>query len=289
MQPAVEIIGLSKKYDSFCLKEVTLTIPNGSITGLIGQNGAGKSTLIKCILDLVWRDAGRVLLPCVNRPEVETNIRSFVGYIPETLTFYEWMTVWRLIKFVSAYYPAWDHDYSQSLLARYELDPTKKVKHLSKGMQAKLALLLALSHKPPVLILDEPTLGLDPIMKYNFLQELLHLVTSGTTKAVLISSHILGEVEQVADRVAILRAGTLAVSTDTASFLAGWTKITYYPKPGHEHLLPVGGPAHQLGDGRRMLIVKGDWLDAVEQLKRQGAQEIQVTKPDMHEIFVQVA
>lgn len=300
MQSTLEIIGLSKKYAGFHLREINLKIPTGTVLGLLGQNGAGKSTLLKSVLGLVKRDTGQVVLQGrrgengAAAPVSDEEIRRHIGYVPETPTFYEWMKVKRLLRFVSTFYPTWDHQYSRELMARYELDPEKKVQHLSKGMRGKLALLLALSHRPQVLILDEPTSGLDPIMKHHFLQELRQVVATGATGAVLISSHILGEIEQVADRVAILRGGALALDTDTRDFLRGWRKVTFLHPHGGELSLPEGEPVYALGDGRRMVIVREDATNedatnVVEMLRRQGGRDVQIASPDLQEIFLRVA
>jgi ABC-2 type transport system ATP-binding protein len=213
---ALVINELSKKYANFILTDISLEIPSGSIVGLIGQNGAGKSTLIKSVLGLIRKDSGEVYLPSLPDHRKLSDIRSWVGYIPESLTFYEWMSVKRLMKFVSSYYPRWDEEYCRELMARYELEENKLIKHLSKGMRAKLALLIALAHRPLLLLLDEPTTGLDPIMKHNFLQELRHLTNTGETRGVLISSHILGEIEYIADRIAVLREGRLKLYGETS-------------------------------------------------------------------------
>jgi ABC-2 type transport system ATP-binding protein len=116
------------------LTGINLHVPSGSIVGLIGQNGAGKSTLIKSVLNLVKIDSGRINLPCLPDTGRGDDIRKWVGYIPESSTIYEWMTVKRLVNFVSHYYPCWDQGYCRELMVRYELDENKLVKHLSKGM-----------------------------------------------------------------------------------------------------------------------------------------------------------
>ncbi|MGH9825523.1 MAG: ABC transporter ATP-binding protein [Blastocatellia bacterium] len=287
MDVAIEIAGLSKSYPGFSLSDINLSIPAGSIVGLIGQNGAGKTTLIQCVLSLVERDSGDIRLPGSPKDPNGPAIRSLVGYIPEAPTFYEWMKVGRQIRFVSKFYNSWDQQYSDDLLRRYELDANKQIKHLSKGMRAKLALLLALSHRPPVLILDEPTSGLDPLMKHQFLEELRRIVTTGAARAVLVSSHILGEMEQVADRVAILRAGELSLFSETSDFLTGWRKITFQ-LPGNQRLEGCGD-VHFLGDGRQMLLAKEDVPSLVSLLRQRGALDINVTSPDLKDIFLEVA
>jgi ABC-2 type transport system ATP-binding protein len=148
MQPTLEIIGLAKKYTGFHLREINLKVPTGTVLGLLGQNGAGKSTLLKSVLGLVKRDTGQMVLQgrrgetSAAAPVGDEQIRRCIGYVPETPTFYEWMKVKRLLRFVSAFYPTWDYQYSRELIARYELDPEKRVQHLSKGMRAAQTYLL---------------------------------------------------------------------------------------------------------------------------------------------------
>ena len=288
--PALEIIDLYKKYTDFALTGINLHVPSGSIVGLIGQNGAGKSTLIKSALNLIKIDSGRVNLPCLPVTEKENDIRKWVGYIPETLTLYEWMTIKRLIEFVSHYYPRWDHRYCGELMVRYELDENKPVKHLSKGMRAKLALLLALSHHPQLLFLDEPTAGLDPVMKHNFLQELRHLINRGDTRAVLISSHILGEIEYIADRIAVLREGRLALYAETEKIRSQWKKLAFFSTSQITSFLPQEWQLNLHGDGRRILIIEESQVqNAVDLLRLHGIGTINVLNPDLQEIFVKVA
>jgi len=253
---ALEIIGLSKRYKSFRLADINLCLETGSIVGLIGHNGAGKSTLIKSVLGLVKKDEGEIHLPCVPGYICEQDLRFYCGYIPETLTFYDWMKVGRLLRFISSYYASWDARLSRQLLDRYELDESREIKYLSKGMRAKLALIMSLSHRPPVLLLDEPTSGLDPLMKYNFLQELRQVIKDGTTKAVIISSHLLGEIEQVADRIAILKNGQIAFDETIGSFLQKWSKITFFAPCSTNLQLPREYVIYELNSGHQMVVVR---------------------------------
>jgi ABC-2 type transport system ATP-binding protein len=279
---------LSKQYANFILTDISLEIPSGSIVGLIGQNGAGKSTLIKSVLGLIRKDSGEVYLPSL--PDHRKDIRSWVGYIPESLTFYEWMSVKRLVKFVSSYYSRWDEEYCRELMARYELEENKLIKHLSKGMRAKLALLIALAHRPLLLLLDEPTTGLDPIMKHNFLQELRQLTNAGETHGVLISSHILGEIEYIADRIAVLREGKLRLYGETGSILSQWKKISFVSPSQFISFLPQEWQVNLHADGRRILIIEEhDVQRAVELLRENGIDSLDVLNPDLQEIFVKVA
>jgi ABC-2 type transport system ATP-binding protein len=287
---ALAIEGLSKQYEGFHLNNIHLHLPVGAVVGLVGQNGAGKSTMIKTALGLVRKNAGHVFIPCVSDDHTPLNIRAHVGYVPEALTFYEWMKVSRLIRFVSSYYPSWDHEYCSSLLARFELDPDKQINNLSKGMRAKLALLLALAHRPPVLILDEPTSGLDPVMKHHFLQELRRIISTGATQAILISSHILGEIEQVADRIAVLRAGEIVSDMTTAAMLQEWKKVVFLAPQGDGFFPSPDRQVQLLNDGRRSVIAREREVDGLTDfLRSQGASSITVTAPDLQEVFLQVA
>lgn len=287
---ALEVIDLDKKYTNFALTGISLHVPSGSIVGLIGQNGAGKSTLIKSILGLVKMDSGQVALPCLPDNGRQDDIRKWVGYIPESPTFYEWMTIKRLVKFVSNYYSRWDQEYCRELMVRYKLDESKLVKHLSKGMRAKLALLLALSHHPLLLILDEPTAGLDPLMKHNFLQELRHLANTAEIRAVLISSHIMGEIEYIADRLAVLRGGRLALYGETEKIISQWKKLSFVSPLDILSLLPQEWRVNIHGDGRRDLIIEEHNVQrAIDLLSHHGINSIEVLNPELQEIFVKVA
>ncbi|MCI0336221.1 MAG: ABC transporter ATP-binding protein [Acidobacteria bacterium] len=287
---ALEIIGLTKRYKGFCLKNIDLRVETGTVVGLIGHNGAGKSTLIKSVLGLVKKDEGNILLPCVPNYTSGQDKRKFCGYIPETLTFYEWMKVGKLIRFISRYYDSWDDQLCQQLLKRYELDPSKAIKVLSNGMRAKLALIISLSHRPPILLLDEPTSGLDPNMKYNFLQELRHIIKDGTTRAVIISSHILGEIEQVANRVAILKNGVKTFDETVDSLLKKWSKISFDASDPRTLNLPPEYVIRELNSGHQMVVVRyDDTAEIVNWLRYQGATGICVTPPNLHEVYAQVS
>ncbi len=287
---ALEISGLSKKYKDFQLKNINLRVETGSIVGLIGHNGAGKSTLIKSILGLVKKDRGEVSLPCIEDYQPDQDIRAYCGYIPETLVFYEWMKVGGLLRFAGGYYKSWDHRLCGELLQRYELDFDKKIKFLSKGMRAKLALIISLSHRPPILLLDEPTSGLDPVMKYTFLQELRRVIKDGTTQAVIVSSHILGEIEQVASRIAILKNGRINLDETVTGFLEKWSKISFIAPDSISMDLPYQYVASEPDSPRHTMVVRyEDTAEVVNWLKYQGALGITVTSPNLQEVFVKVS
>jgi ABC-2 type transport system ATP-binding protein len=207
---AVATHGLSMRYGSeTALAGVDLRVPEGAVYILIGPNGAGKSTAMKVLLNLERPDAGRAevfgLDTAIRGPEV----RAQVGYVPEQYAHdYGWLTCGRLMQHVAAFYPAWDHAYAAHLIDVFGVRLQRKVGTLSKGEGRRLQLVLALAHRPPLLLLDEPTDGLDPLVRNRTLAQLAeHLADTPTT--VLIATHHIHEVESLADHIGVLREGRL--------------------------------------------------------------------------------
>lgn len=221
---AVEIRNLRRRFGSFELAIPEFTLERGKVLGLVGQNGAGKSTLLKILMNLVYPDTGEVRVLGRRQPEDEVEIKQRIGYVSENPQFYDQMTVRDLAKMVSGFYPRWDWNAYSSYLQKFCLDSTKKVKDLSRGMKVKLALLLAMSYQPDLLILDEPTSGIDPVMRRELLEEIVS-VLSDEEKTVIFSSHITQDVEQIADYVAVLKAGRLVEYADRENLLDRWRQV----------------------------------------------------------------
>ena len=200
---------LAKSFGSHqVLREVSLNIPEGQTFALLGRNGAGKTTMIRIMLGLIPADSGTVRLAGLDPAVAPVKLRTQVGYLAEDQVMYGWMTPIELCRFLSPFYPTWDMDFARSYLERFEIPLHSRIRHLSKGQSIKLGLAVALAHRPPIVILDDPAMGLDPIARKEFNRDLVeHLQTSGCT--VLYSSHLLGEVEAVADAVAILDQGKI--------------------------------------------------------------------------------
>lgn len=188
---------------------LTLDVPPGKVFGFLGPNGAGKTTTIRMMLGLLDITHGQCFVLDMNSKSEALEIRRRVGYVPEERTFYDWMTVDEIARFTSSFYPTWDKKLQIELIKKFDLEPNKKIRELSKGMKAKVSLLLALSHKPELLVLDEPTGGLDVQVRHEFLESIVGLAEEGRT--VFISSHLVNEVERVADIVAILKDNHLIV------------------------------------------------------------------------------
>lgn len=216
----VRLQGFSVRYSNFFLEPVDLSIDPGERVAVVGANGAGKSTTLKAIAGRLRDYEGRVELGGSDVRSQLPEIRAQIGFLPEKLLGFGWMTVGEHLSFLSAFYPTWDPDYAQELLERLELPGTSKVGTLSKGMAVKLSLVGAEAYRPPVLILDEPTSAIDPVMRRELLRIIDECAPGGGDRLVVFSSHILEDVEFIAERVVLMRRGRILDDTTTAELRA---------------------------------------------------------------------
>jgi ABC-2 type transport system ATP-binding protein len=207
---AVATHALTKRYGrETALDEVSVRVPDGAVYVLAGANGAGKSTTMRVLMNLERADAGAAEILGLDTVRRGPEARAQVGYVPErTDLAYRWMTGGALLQHTAAYYPAWDHEYAARLCLAFDLQPQRRIGTLSKGESRRLQLVLALAHRPPVLLLDEPTDGLDPLVRSRMLSLLAeHMADTPTT--VLVSTHQIHEFESLTDYVGVLRSGRL--------------------------------------------------------------------------------
>src|SRR3954463_68747 len=212
---AIEMQAVYKSFGATdVLRGVTLTVARGKTFAFLGRNAAGKTTTIRMLLGLLKRDDGAIRILGLDPQREPIELRRRIGYLAEDQTMYGWMKVEEIVRFVAPFYPTWDHELAFKYLRDFELPLRTRIKHLSKGQNVRLGLVLALAHRPELVILDDPALGLDPIMRKQFNRDLItHLQGEGRT--VFYSSHLLYEVEPVADEVAILDAGRVVRQADT--------------------------------------------------------------------------
>ena len=217
---AIELGNVKKRFGKHeVLRDVNLSVPTGSTYAFLGRNGQGKTTTIRMLLGLLTRDGGQIHVDGIDPASDPISVRTRIGYLAEDQRMFGWMTVSETMKFVRPFYPTWDPPYAEKLLKDFDLDPTRRVKHLSKGQNVRLGLLLALAHRPQIVVLDDPTLGLDPIMRREFMRDVIeHLQGNGVT--VFFSSHLLYEIEPVADVVAILDGGVIVRQSPTEELRA---------------------------------------------------------------------
>ncbi len=193
------------------LNEVTLSVERGSVFGLVGENGAGKTTLIRHALGLLKAQQGSVRVFQLDPVQHPKDVLGRIGYLSEDRDLPNWMTIAQLMRYNQAFYRGWDETFANQLRDQFELDPKQQIKQLSRGQRARAGLLIALAHRPDLLILDEPSSGLDPVVRRDILSAIIRTVAD-EGRTVLFSSHLLEEVERVADRVAMIHDGRVGLS-----------------------------------------------------------------------------
>ncbi|HLJ75664.1 MAG TPA: ABC transporter ATP-binding protein [Thermoanaerobaculia bacterium] len=210
--PVVEVAGLTRRFGAkTALVSVSLSLPRGGVYGLVGANGAGKTTLIKHILGLLRAESGSVRVFGLDPLADPVAVLSRIGYLSEENDLPGWMRVDELIRYSRAFYPSWDDAYAAELQQAFALDGEANVKNLSKGQKARAGLVVALAHRPELLVLDEPSSGLDPIVRRDILGAVMRTIAD-EGRTVLFSSHLLEEVEQVADHVTMISNGAILLS-----------------------------------------------------------------------------
>ena len=282
------IAGLRKGYGlrKEVLKGIDLSVQTGAVYALLGRNGSGKTTLIQTILGLNRGDAGNVSIfgrdPWADDPAM----RLRIGYVPETVSVYEWMNVGQLIQFLTKFYPRWDSAYCYSLLARFELPIDVKVRDMSKGMKTKVSLIAALSYRPEFLVLDDPTLGLDRVI----LREFFETITEASKQegvTIFISSHNIDQVEQVATHVGLLSEGRIMISDTLDGLKTRTREVRLTFRDDAPEALDIANFKPVRSSGRHLT---GFILDtsggAIEKLKALGPEDIQVRELSLEEIFV---
>lgn len=211
-EPVIDVLDLTRRFGTrTALDSVSLSLRRGAVYGLVGANGAGKTTLIKHILGLLRAESGLVRVFGLDPVAEPVGVLSRIGYLSEENDLPGWMRVDELIRYSRAFYPAWDDAYAEELRQAFALDGTAKIRSLSRGQKARAGLLVALAHRPELLLLDEPSSGLDPIVRRDILGAVIRTIAD-EGRTVLFSSHLLEEVEQVADHVTMISNGAIVLS-----------------------------------------------------------------------------
>jgi len=231
MDYALEIESVEKRYKGFTLKDVSLQLNQGYIMGLIGPNGAGKTTLIKLILNLIRRDGGAIRVFGLDNLADEAEIKSRIGFVPDEPRFHDDATLESVASAVAPYYATWDQKRFATLAGEFELPLKKNFKKLSHGTKTKFSLALALSHGAELVLLDEPTTGLDPVFRRRLLDMLRRLLEDERT-SVLFSSHITADLERTADFVTFVKDGRVVFSNPMDQVAQSWAVV----KGGRETL-----------------------------------------------------
>ena len=284
MNNIVEIDNLRKAYKGFTLNNISLHIPKGSIVGLIGPNGAGKTTTIKILMNMVQAQGGSVRIFGMDHRKNIKHLRNRIGYVGEEQYFYGDKTVAWTGNFVSGFFSNWDTNTFQKLLTDFAISRTKKTKDLSKGTKVKLSLAIALSHNPELMILDEPTAGLDPVIRREVL-ELMRTFPEDGTKSVIISSHITDDITRIADYVAFLIEGKIALSELKDELLSKWKRIHYKDGALEDRIVDTltSRKSHMFGNSG----VTNDYPALKEALSEGVArEEIKVENVDLDDVLI---
>jgi ABC-2 type transport system ATP-binding protein len=283
-QPAVEIRGLKKSYHPFQLGPLDLTVPRGAIYALIGPNGAGKTTALDLILGLGKNDGGEIRVFGLDHERDGVAIKRRAGYVGPELNFQAWDRVGRAIRFVRGFYPDWDEAYCAELMTAFHLAPGDRIANLSFGAKTKLSLLLALSHRPELLVLDEPTTGLDAVSKQQIFAELLKVVEKGD-RTVLISSHGLTDLERFADHLALIKDGRLLLEGRMDEVVERFRLAEFFLADGGA--LPAReGLTVLKHEGNRWQAVLDRQRGLPDWLHSRGAERITLTPMTLEDLFV---
>ncbi|QDT34281.1 ABC transporter ATP-binding protein [Thalassoglobus polymorphus] len=283
----IETKNIHKQFGTnIVLDGLDMDVKKGETFAFLGRNGAGKTTTIKSLMGLVKPDSGSISV-LGNDPAIDPiQVRSTVGYLAEDQTMFGWMRVEQLIRFIAPFYPTWDHQLAQQYVTQFDLPLRTKVKHLSKGQTVRVGLLLALAHRPELVVLDDPALGLDPIMRRDFNRDLVtHLQAEGRT--VLYSSHLLYEVEPIADIIAILHEGKIVRQAPTEELRAQVKRISIDTAA----VAKIGSKLKIL-DGRvsagEVNLTVDDAVNAIELLQRAGIEHrtVDLNLDEIFEAFV---
>lgn len=288
--PAIETRGLTKTYGSGKgIREVSLTVQEGEMFGFLGPNGAGKTTTIRVLLDFLRPDAGTAHVLGLDCQKDSLQVRKLIGFLPGEVHLEERLTGEEVLTSFARYRKGVDPRYRRELCERLEIASglSRPIRTYSKGMKQKVAIVQALMHRPRLLILDEPTEGLDPLVQHTFFQLLTEARRDGAT--VFMSSHVLSEVERTCDRVALIRSGRMLVTEEIQALKARATRKVeaslVESAPPETFALP-GVEAESHGGGRWTFTVTGEIDSLVKRLAAFTVKDLHVARASLEEIFM---
>ena len=278
---------LTKFYGSRCVVDsLSLRIPRGSVYGLLGRNGSGKSTTIKMLMGMVHPDRGRAEILGEDAAAVRPETRSRVAYIAEGHPLYKWMTIDEAARFTQAFYSTWNAELFGQILDHFALPRRAKIRRLSNGQRAQVSLALAVAPDPEMLVLDDPTLGLDTVVRRDFLESLIQIVQR-RGRTILFSSHILGDVERVADRIGIMVDGVLRVDCPTERFKDAIRKLVLEFNDEPPEFPLCEGLVNVWRVGQRLEVVVVDYNEEHERLARSlNPYSIDVVELNLEDAFI---
>ncbi len=286
---AIETEDLTKRYgDVDAVRQLNLRVPRHGITGFLGRNGAGKSSTIRMLLGISRPSSGTglVLGRSISDAAPSRDIRRHVAYVHEDKQLYAYFTVAEMIAFTRSFYPDWRPEMERRLVAEYQLPLRRKLRSLSKGMRTKVALLLALARQPDLLILDEPSEGLDPVSIEQLLQALVTAAADGTS--IFFSSHQIAEVERISDHVCVIDRGRLVIDVSMDGIREGYRRVTFgFPTdpPSIDLSGHAVGPINTLGR-QVTLVARGSVDGLIARGYQLGATSVDAVPVGLREVFL---
>lgn len=284
----IEIRNLSRRFKNhLALDDVSLSVPKGSVFGLIGENGAGKTTLMKHILGLLQGPPGSVKVFGLDPVEEPAAVLSRIGYLSEARDMPNWMRVDEFLNFRRAFYPKWDDNYANELLDAFRIDGRQKIGSLSRGQLARVGLVSGIAYHPELLVLDEPSSGLDSAVRNDILAAVIRTVAD-EGRTVLFSSHLLDEVQQVSDHVALIVDGKLVVSEPIDDYLRRHSCWTLRLQQPLAEMPQIQGVVNCSGEGLEWkFLCVGDISELEAWVNSSGAEVVTKSTPALDEIFVE--
>lgn len=285
MQNAFELKNVSKRYSEFYLESLSLQLPVGQVMGLVGVNGAGKSTTLRLLMGLIQPDTGTVDVLGYRLPEQQARAKQDIGFASDDMRLYKTENLRWHMQFIQSIYSDWDNTYAEHLLKIFDLKAEQKIKGFSHGQRVKACLLLILARKPKLVILDEPTTGLDPVAREEVLSELADILRD-ENRSVLFSSHNTQDIEQLADSITFLHKGKLLDSQDKETYLDRWRRIVCTGDI-HSSGLGIACITNIKRNGSLNEIIVNQYDDSIlAQLSAQGLTVSSVDRMSLEKIFV---
>ncbi len=281
--PAFSIRGLEKSYGDFTLGPLDLQLDPGSVLAFIGPNGSGKTTTLSCMIGMVLPDTGRIEI--FGQPNTDADIawKQEIGYVGEVQGFYQNWSAAENLRFISRFYPRWSDKRVEELARRFELPLGKKVRNLSRGGKAKLALLAALGHSPRLLLLDEPTPNLDPVVRAEVLDVLWEILESGES-SIFYSTHVLSDISRLADELVFLRQGRLLSRAGRDQLEEDWRRISFRL----DAVSALDDCVRLESSGGEHRVISSNHEVTTGQLRRLGAENIEAARMTVEEITVEI-
>ena len=286
-EAVVAITNLSRRFGSkIVLDDVSLYVPRGGVFGLVGENGAGKTTLTKHILGLLRAEAGTVRVFDLDPVADPVSVLGRIGYLSEQPDLPGWMRVEELMRYTQAFYPKWDAAYAEQLRAQFGLNPTQRLNTLSKGQRAKAGLLAAQAHRPDLLLLDEPSSGLDPMVRRDILEAVIRTVAD-EGRTVFFSSHLLEEIERVSDQIAMVHQGKLVLCGPLDEIKAQHRWFVLHFETAQLKPPRISGALSVTGTSKEWTVMcNGARTELPEFAANLGARIVDEFAPSLNEIFV---